>query len=85
MDRCTKRNEGGFVTNHTFTIQVGAPDDLSTQAVGRLLNRILRNGLDAAPVSDPDDDPDTGLIEQMSFEDAKPVSEEEPDNRSEGE
>jgi hypothetical protein len=63
--------------DHTFTITVGAPDDLDTQEVCRLLNRIISNELDAALVTDPEDcdDPDIELIEGMSFEDAKPVSE----------
>jgi hypothetical protein len=59
--------------DHTFTITVGAPDDLDTQEVCRLLNRILSNGLDAALTTDDTDDPDIELIEGMSFEDAKLV------------
>jgi hypothetical protein len=63
--------------DHTFQITVGAPDDLSTQEVCRLLNRIFSTGLDAALVTDPDDsdDPDLELIEAMSFQDAQPVPE----------
>jgi hypothetical protein len=62
--------------DHTFTITVGAPDDLSTEEVCRLVNRIFSNGLDAALVTDPDDcdDPDLELIEAMSFEELKPIS-----------
>jgi hypothetical protein len=62
------------MTNHTFIVTIGAPDDLATEEVCRLLNRIINNGLDVARTTDPEDtdDPDINLIEEMLFEDAKP-------------
>jgi hypothetical protein len=61
--------------SHTFTITVGAPDNLDTLEVCRLLNRLINSGVDVALTTEDTDDPDINLIEEMSLQDAKPMPE----------